>query len=180
MLRTLGSLLALALVALTAQARDSECPGFLNQEVRKLRSTETVNLCGAFRGRPLLIVNTASHCGFTPQFAGLEALHQRYRKQGLVVVGVPSDDFHQAAPDEASAARVCFVNYGVTFLMLSPQRVRGPDAHPLFQELARVSGAPSWNFNKYLVDRAGETVQRFGSNVDPMSPSLQSAVRALL
>ena len=109
----------------------------------------------------------------------LEALYQRYREQGLVIVGVPSDDFKQAAPDEEAAARVCFVNYGVTFTMLSPQRVRGPDAHPLFKELARRSGAPSWNFNKYLVAPSGG-VERFDSSVDPMSSKVQRAVRSLL
>ena len=179
MLRLVGSLLMLALVAATAQGEEAECPDYLNHEVRKLRSKETVNLCAAYSGRPLLIVNTASRCGFTHQFAGLEALYQRYREQGLVVVGVPSDDFKQAAPDEESAARVCFVNYGVTFTMLSLQRVRGPDAHPLFQELARRSGAPSWNFNKYLVARTGE-VERFDSSVDPMSSRVQRAVRSRL
>ena len=178
--RLFVGLALLALVAPTAKGDETACPEYLNQELRKLRSKETVNLCRAFAGRPLLIVNTASHCGFTRQFSGLESLYQQYGEQGLVVVGVPSNDFRQAARDEESAARVCFVNYGVTFTMLSPQRVRGPEAHPLFQELARQGGAPSWNFNKYLVAPNGELVRRFDSGVDPMSPSVQSAVRSVL
>jgi glutathione peroxidase len=93
---------------------------------------------------------------------------------------VPSNDFRQAAKDEESAARVCFVNYGVTFVMLSQQKVRGPDAHPLFQELNRSAGPPEWNFNKYLVDRDGNVLERFDSAVDPMSPLMRAAVESVL
>ncbi|MDX2461689.1 MAG: glutathione peroxidase [Gammaproteobacteria bacterium] len=152
----------------------------LDHDVRKLRSKEHINLCDEFAGKPLLIVNTASHCGFTPQFEGLEALHQRYKDAGLAVLGVPSNDFRQAARDEEAAARVCFVNYGVTFTMLSEQKVLGPDAHALFREMSRVAGSPKWNFNKYLVDRDGNVVQRFDSGVGPMSSTLRKAVESVL
>ena len=104
------------------------CPGFLDQEFTRLRSAERLNLCKAFAGKPLLIVNTASHCGFTGQFEGLEALYQKYRARGLVVVGFPSDDFHQEAASEAEAAEVCFVNYGVKFPMLAPSVVTGAES----------------------------------------------------
>jgi glutathione peroxidase len=163
-----------------AQSAERECATYLDQNVRKLRTSEQINLCDAFAGKPLLIVNTASHCGFTPQFKGLEALHRQYKDQGLTVLGVPSNDFRQAAKDEESAARVCFVNYGVTFVMLSQQKVRGPDAHPLFQELNRSAGPPEWNFNKYLVDRDGNVLERFDSAVDPMSPRMRAAVESVL
>lgn len=166
--------------AAPAQAAEIACPAYLDHEVRKLRSTERLNLCREFAGKPMLIVNTASRCGFTPQFEGLEALHRQYSGRGLVVVGVPSDDFKQAAPDEETAAQVCFVNYGVTFTMLSQQKVRGPEAHPVFRELGRKAGEPTWNFNKYLVDRDGEVVERFDSRVEPMSDRLQQAVESVL
>ena len=163
-----------------ALAAETECSAFLDHDIRKLRSEERVNLCDAFGGKPLLIVNTASHCGFTPQFKGLERLHQQYKDQGLVVLGVPSNDFRQAASDEETAARICYVNYGVTFTMLSEQRVRGPDAHQLFQELSLQAGTPTWNFNKYLVDRDGKVVGRFESSVDPMSGTMRRAVESIL
>lgn len=156
------------------------CPAFLNQEFRKLRSRDTVNLCRDFPGRALLIVNTASHCGYTSQFKGLQALHERYKDKGLVVVGFPSDDFRQEANDEAETAEVCFVNYGVTFTMLSPTAVTGRDANVVFAELARQQRAPRWNFNKYLVSPEGRVTAYFDSGTAPESPQLDQAIAALL
>lgn len=168
------------MVAPAAQPAQAECPAYLSHDVRKLRSHEQINLCSEFRGKPIVIVNTASYCGFTPQFQGLEALYRRYVDRGLVVVGIPSNDFKQAAPDEETAARVCYLNYGVTFTMLSQQKVRGPDAHPLFQELNRSAGPPSWNFNKYLINRDGKVIERFDSTVEPMSARMRAAVERVL
>jgi glutathione peroxidase len=168
------------IVAPVSQSAQTECPAYLSHNVHKLRSQERINLCSEFRGKPMVIVNTASHCGFTPQFQGLEALHRRYMDQGLVVIGIPSNDFKQAAQDEETAARICFVNYGVTFTMLSQQKVRGPDAHPLFKELNRSAGPPSWNFNKYLIDRDGKVIERFDSTVEPMSAQMRAAVEKVL
>jgi glutathione peroxidase len=179
MLKSIAAL-AVAVAVCPALAAAAECSAFLDRDIRKLRSEERVNLCDAFAGKPLLIVNTASHCGFTPQFKGLEKLHQQYKDRGLVVLGVPSNDFRQAANDEETAARICFVNYGVTFTMLSEQKVRGPDAHQLFQELSLQAGAPTWNFNKYLVDRDGKVLARFESSVDPMSTTMRRAVESIL
>lgn len=156
------------------------CPDHLNQAFRKLRSSETVNLCKAYRGKPLLIVNTASFCGFTPQFEGLETLHRKYSEHGLVVLGFPSNDFRQEAGNEEKTAKVCYVNYGVTFTMLSPISVRGANAHPLFKELARQSAAPSWNFNKYLVDATGAVVKHFGSTTTPDSTEMVESIERLL
>jgi glutathione peroxidase len=171
------------LAALLAAAPDpfgADCPAFLDHDFKKLRSSQSFNLCTEYAGRPLLIVNTASHCGFTPQFKGLEALHQKYKTRGLAVVGFPSDDFKQEAKDEAETADVCYVNYGVTFTMLSPSAVTGRAANPVFQELGRRSGEPSWNFNKYLVSADGKVVQRFDSRVRPDSIELQQAIERLL
>lgn len=158
----------------------SACPEMLQHDLRKLHSQESVNLCEAFGGQPLLIVNTASNCGYTPQFEGLEALYQRYKDRGLAVVGFSSDEFFQEADDEAEAADVCYVNYGVTFTMLAPTGVRGKDANPVFKALAEEAGAPRWNFTKYLVAPDGTVIKRYGSGTEPDDPELNAAIEALL
>lgn len=179
-MRTLIVILVTLLLAPLAQASKKPCADYLSHDMRKLHSTEQINICNAFKGKALLIVNTASRCGFTPQFSGLETLHQTYGDRGLAVLGVPSNDFRQAAPDEETAARVCYIDYGVTFTMLSQQKVRGPDAHPVFKELGQRAGEPSWNFNKYLIDRKGEVIERFDSSVEPMSDRLRKAIESVL
>ncbi|WP_462157153.1 glutathione peroxidase [Pseudoalteromonas sp. GB56] len=156
-----------------------QCDDFTNVEVRKLRSDETINLC-EFKDSPLLIVNTASNCGFTPQFKELEELHQQYKDQGLVVIGVPSDDFFQEEDEEQDTAKVCFINYGVTFTMLAPASVRGDDAHPIFKYLNDKTSSPKWNFYKYLVSKDRKEVTRFNSRTKPMSKEMVSAVEQAL
>ncbi|MBD3658399.1 MULTISPECIES: glutathione peroxidase [Marinobacter] len=174
-------LIVIVMLALSAPLVLAECPDWLVEEFNRLRSTETVNLCEAFAGKPLLIVNTASFCGYTGQFTGLEALHRSYGPRGLVVIGVPSNDFRQEAASQDKTAEVCFVDYEVTFTMTAPQRVRGTDAHPLFRELARRSGSePQWNFNKYLVDQGTGEVRHFSSQVRPGDDSLKGAIESLL
>lgn len=165
---------------LGAGIASADCPAYLDHELRKLHSKDVVNLCQVSAGKPLLIVNTASHCGFTPQFKELEILYQKYRAQGLEVVGFASDDFLQEDKNEEKAAEVCYVNYGVTFTMLAPTHVRGDDANPVFRELAKQTQAPNWNFNKYVVDRTGKVVKHFGSTTDPDSPELELAVQGVL
>jgi glutathione peroxidase len=172
--------LTTVLLAAAPTALAADCPAFLNHDFKKLHSSGSINLCSAHAGKPLLIVNTASHCGYTPQFKGLESLHQKYRERGLVVVGFPSDDFKQEAKDEAATADICYINYGVTFTMLAPSSVTGKNANPVFQELGRRSDAPGWNFNKYLVGADGEVVQHFDSGVRPDSVELQQAIEELL
>ena len=166
--------------AVAASPAAQSCPAFLNQEYRKLHSSQSVNLCKAFAGKPMLIINTASHCGFTPQFKGLESVHQKYKDRGLVVVGFSSDDFNQEAKDEAEAADTCYINYGVTFTMLAPQHVKGPDANAVFKELARQTQEPKWNFNKYLVTADGKVAQHFDSRVAPDSQQFNDAIEKLL
>lgn len=175
----LAASLALALLAGPAVAE--QCPALLKHELPKLRSKETIDLCEQFQGKALVVVNTASFCGFAPQFKGLEALYQRYKDDGLMVLGVPSDDFFQESDDAAETAEVCYVNYGVTFPMAQTQPVRGRDAIPLFKELAKqAGGAPRWNFYKYVVDRNGQVVEYFSSKVEPNDPAMIAAVEKAL
>lgn len=162
------------------KAGAAACPTFLDHEFRKLHSSQKVNLCREFAGKPMLIVNTASHCGFTPQFKGLEAVHQKYKDKGLVVVGFSSNDFNQEDKDEEKAAEVCFLNNGVTFTMIAPTSVKGPAANPVFKALAAQTTEPKWNFNKYVVSADGKSVQYFDSRVSPDSPELAAAIEKVL
>ena len=127
-----------------------------------------------YHGRPLLLVNTASQCGFTAQYAGLEALHQDYAARGLVVIGFPCNQFGKQEPGDAQAiGAFCQKNYGVSFLMADKIDVNGADAHPLWQELKAAktgllgSRDIKWNFTKFLLDRHGQVVGRFGPLTTP-------------
>ncbi len=173
-------LLALFLgISLQAQASDS-CPEFLNYELPKLHSNETVNLCKVAAGKPILVINTASYCGYTRQFEGLELLHQKYKEKGLFVVGFASNDFNQESGSEKEVSKVCRQNYGVTFTMVSPSYVKGPLANPIFEVINQQSEEPRWNFNKYLLNSDGKVVSYFPSQVEPNSKVLITAIEALL
>ncbi len=177
----LSAALTLGLAATSAFAAESvACPAFLDHDLPKLHSKDTVNLCDFAAGKPMLVVNTASHCGFTGQFKGLEALHERYGKQGLVVVGFASDDFNQEAKTEEEAATICFKNFGVTFTMIAPSPVTGANATPVFAHINQQAKAPRWNFNKYLLNAKGDVVESFGSTTSPESKSLTQAIESVL
>jgi glutathione peroxidase len=134
----------------------------------------------SFRGKVLLVVNTASFCGFTPQYKGLQELSDRYEDKGLVVIGVPSNDFGAQEPGSASEiAEFCQGAFGITFPLASKVDVKGSDAHPFYQWAARMLGpsaAPQWNFHKYLVGRDGRLVAGYKSEIEPTSSTLTEAV----
>jgi len=163
----------------TETGKPAQCAPWLNQKIGKLHRDEEHDLCALTAGKAVLLVNTASFCGYTPQFKGLEALYQRYRDQGLIVIGFPSDDFFQESSDEAKTADVCYVNYGVTFPMTSAIKVRGDGAHAVFKHLHQ-AGKPSWNFNKYLVGKDGAVIAHYGSNTAPDSATLTTAIEQAL
>ncbi|MDD0975849.1 glutathione peroxidase [Pseudomonas fontis] len=169
-------LVPLFMLAGAGGALAAQCPELLRGDLPKLRAKEQVNLCEQFAGKPLVVVNTASYCGFAPQFEGLEAVYKEYQGQGLEMLGVPSNDFKQEAKDAAETAKVCYANYGVTFTMTEPQPVRGADATHLFRELAKQSNAPKWNFYKYVVDRQGKVVASFSSLTKPDDPQFRAAI----
>lgn len=179
MLRRLLIAIGIGLAGASPALAD-ESPSLLQHELRRLHADEIVDLCAQHAGKALLIVNTASFCGFTPQFDGLEQLFQRYRERGLAVLGFPSNDFRQEADDEARTAEVCRLNYGVSFDMFAPISVRGSDAHPIFRELAAQAEAPRWNFHKYVVGRDGRVVASFSSRVAPGDAALEAAIESAL
>lgn len=169
----------LALLA-SASSWAADCPALLQGSLPELRGKGQVDLCERFAGKPLVVVNTASYCGFAPQFEGLEATYKEYHGQGLEMLGVPSNDFKQEDADSEKTAKVCYANYGVTFTMTKTQSVRGADAIPLFAELASQSSAPKWNFYKYVVDRQGNVIASFSSLTKPDNPEFLEAVEKAL
>lgn len=150
------------------------CPTLFRHKMKQLHSSQTLDLCDVVNGRPVLLVNTASHCGFTGQLADLERIHKTYKNQGLVVIGVASDSFNQEADNESDIAEICYKNFGVSFTMLAPVSVNGDSAHPLYQAVAEQKSFPSWNFFKYLIDRNGRVVSSSSSFRIPTDAELQS------
>lgn len=159
------------------------CSELLDREFRPLAGKEPVNLCTQFEGKVLLVVNTASKCGFTPQYEALEALNQKYAPKGFAVVGFPSNDFMGQEPGtEAEIKEFCALTYGVKFPMFEKVHVKGDDANPFYVELAKQAGgeSPGWNFHKYLLDRNGAVVKSYGSRTKPDDAALVAEIEKLL
>ena len=137
-----------------------------------------------FAGHPVLLVNVASACGFTPQYAGLQKLHEKYGGKGLVVLGVPSNDFGAQEPgSEKEIRQFCETSFGVTFPMASKEHVVGGNAHPLYRWIAQQlgeGGAPRWNFHKYLIGKNGELLEAWGSRTAPEAPEVAAAIEKAL
>lgn len=180
-LATLAPLPAVAQGAATTPAPAAACPALLQHTMARLQDEAPQPLC-QFEGKVLLVVNTASQCGYTPQYKGLEALHAKYAARGLVVMGFPSNDFGGQEPGDAKQiADTCFNFYGVRFPIFSKVAVKGPNAHPFYVQIARAAGqGPGWNFHKYLVDRQGKVVASFKSDVEPEDRRLTAELEKLL
>ncbi len=157
----------------------SGCSGLWQHAARPLVGEQSTPLC-AYEGKVVLVVNTASFCGFTPQYRQLETLYRRYRDRGFTILGFPSGDFHQEMRDEQQIAEFCERNFGVTFPMYEKTAVTGPNAHPLFRDLTAQTGqSPRWNFHKYLVSRDGR-VMSFSTAVRPDAPEILKAIEEAL
>jgi len=157
------------------------CAPLLQHTMLRLQDEKPQSLC-QYAGRAVLVVNTASRCGFTGQYAALEALHRRYQARGLVVLGFPSNDFGRQEPGSNQAiAEFCENTFGVQFPMFSKTVVTGTGAHPLFQQLAQRSGErPGWNFHKYLITPDGQTVRSFASAMAPDHPAIVREIEKIL
>jgi glutathione peroxidase len=180
--RLLLSLTVFLMSALTmTETAHAACAPLLNHTFQQLQDKSPQPLC-QYQGKVVLVVNTASYCGFTRQYDGLEKLYANLKAKGLVVVGFPSNNFGNQEPgSEKEIADFCRLTYGVQFPMMSKTEVVGGKAHPFFQELAKTTGdRPQWNFHKYLIDRSGRKVASFSSRVEPNSPELTSAIERLL
>lgn len=154
----------------------------LDQSYRPLAGKTPVNLATTYRGQVLLVVNTASKCGFTPQFEALEGLHARFKARDFAVLGFPSGDFmSQEYTDEKQIQAFCTLTYGVKFPMFQKVHVTGDNATPFYKALAKASGeSPKWNFHKYLIGRDGKVVASFGSRTKPDAPEVIAAIEKAL
>ncbi len=176
-----GTLLLLTLLALLP--RDgfaADCPALLDHKFNRLQDEAPQDLC-QYAGKVALVVNTASYCGFTSQYEGLEKLYAKYQGKGLVILGFPSNDFSQEPDENKKIADFCYNTYGVKFPMFSKTSVKGKSANPLFAALKKAGAKePSWNFNKYLIGRDGKLVGSYGSMTRPDEKDFVVAVEKAL
>ena len=168
--------------AISVASPGTECPETLNFTKRTLAGKQDVNLCKEYLGKVLVVVNTASKCGYTYQYEGLEALYRKYKAQGLVVVGFPSNDFGGQEPGtEKQIQDFCRLTYGVEFPMFEKTHASRYNADPIYKTFARISGEfPQWNFHKYVLDRNGKLVASFNSKVEPQSEKMITTIEGLL
>jgi len=183
-------LLSMTFVSMYCHAQSSEkpstnpstsCPASLNFKFPRLQDEQMQDLC-QYKGKVVLIVNTASYCGFTSQYEGLESIYSKYASKGFVVVGFPSNDFGQQEPgSNKEIADFCKNTYDVKFPMIAKTVVSGSNANPLFKLLIeKTKTSPKWNFYKYLIDRDGNVVNAYGSMTKPDSKTITSEIEKLL
>jgi glutathione peroxidase len=175
-----SSLLLSALLLSAAVNAAPPCPPLLDHRLKDIDG-ELRSLCD-YAGQVVLVVNTASQCGYTGQYKGLQALHEKYGKQGLVVLGFPANDFGGQEPGSNAAIKdFCESNYQVDFPLFSKVGVKAANANPLYEALAQATGErPGWNFHKYLIDRSGTRALSFASRVEPESKDMVQAIETLL
>jgi glutathione peroxidase len=161
-------------------AAPASCPAVLHHSFKRLQDEAPQDLC-QYAGKVVLVVNTASYCGYTKQYEGLEKLYSTYAPRGLVVLGFPSNDFKQEDADAKKIADLCYNTYGVKFPMFASTVVSGDKANPLYAELIKATGnQPKWNFNKYLIGRDGKVMDYFPSKVTPEDPALVGKIEKAL
>jgi glutathione peroxidase len=179
--RTIAAVILLGASGLPLSAAAAGCPALLDRSAPRLQDEKPQSLC-QYAGKVVVVVNTASFCGFTSQYQGLEQLYSRYRDRGLVVLGFPSNDFGAQEPgSNQDIAAFCEGTFGVKFPMFAKTRVKAPGSDPLFADLAQRTGkTPGWNFHKYVLARDGSTVSSYDSRVEPNDPAFVRALEKLL
>jgi glutathione peroxidase len=183
----LATFALLAAIGMSAYVRaadppavDPACPALLQHTFNRLQTGQPQSLC-QFQGKVLLIVNTASYCGYTHQYEGLEAMYRKYKDRGLVIVGFPSNDFSQEPGSNRQVAEFCRTTYGVDFPQFEKSSVAHLSANPLYAALASQTGKkPQWNFYKFVVDRSGKPAATFASATAPDNPELTALIERLL
>ncbi len=165
----------------TAFAQGENCPDILRHSFNRLQDETPQNLC-QYKGKVVLVVNTASFCGFTKQYEGLEALYAKYQAKGLVVLGFPSNDFGKQEPGTSKEiADFCFNTYGVKFPMFAKSSVKGDEVNPLYAQLIKATDTtPKWNFYKYLIDRQGKVLAAYPSTTTPENTGLLAEIEKAL
>jgi glutathione peroxidase len=177
----IGGFVLRAPPVLAADAGPADCPVLLSHSFNGLQTGKPQSLCD-FRGKVLVIVNTASFCGYTKQYEGLEALYRKYKDRGLVVIGFPSNDFGSQEPgSNKEVAEFCRTTYGVQFPMFEKSSVARLETQPLYAALVKATGEPpKWNFHKYVVDRTGTRIASFQSFVEPTQRAFVASIERLL
>ena len=177
----LPAILAAAAISPSVASASTDCPALLDHTFPRLQDDAPQSLC-QYKGKVILVVNTASKCGFTGQYEPLEALYEKYRERGLVVIGFPSNDYGNQEPgDSKQIADFCRLTYGVQFPMMAKTDIAAPKTHPFYKSLIEKSGTrPKWNFHKYLIDRSGANVESFSTLTSPDSRSFVAAIEKRL
>ena len=177
-LRRVCLVACISLFASSVYAMD--CPTLLDHKFNRLQDDAPQNLC-QYSGKVTLVINTASYCGYTAQYDGLEKLYAKYKDKGFVVLGFPSNDFSQEPGNNKDIADFCYNTYGVKFPMFAKSSVRGKEMNPLFAALSKASGkSPGWNFHKYLIDKEGKLLANYGSSVSPDDKNLVATIEKAL
>jgi glutathione peroxidase len=181
MLTKIAATVALGCSLLGSAYAENACPALLKHSFNRLQDNSPQDLC-QYAGKVVLVVNTASYCGFTPQYEGLEKLYAKYSAKGLVVLGFPSNDFGEQEPGSGKEiAAFCFNTYGVKFPMFAKTSVKGEKANPLHAQLGKITGKePAWNFHKYLIGRDGKVLENFPSKVEPLDKNLLEKIEKAL
>lgn len=181
LLKRLLGIVGLISLGIAPAMAGTACPGLLDHRFTSLQDGKPVSLC-QYAGKVILVVNTASYCGFTSQYDGLEKLYARLKGQGLVVLGFPSNDFGEQEPgSEKEIADFCRLTYGVEFPMLAKTVVKGRNANPFYLKLAEITGSkPKWNFHKYLINRDATQVVAYSSFTKPDDPDLMKKIDEFL